>query len=99
MAKQKAGTTTFTISYEDGTEATHKVKPRHLIAFEDEVGFGEDARIGDSFKLAHMASESSLPFAEWIKTVDDIETETPDAPIPQAAIAVDGGEAQAVPTE
>lgn len=91
-------TTRFTITYDDGTSESFKVKPRHLIAYEDEVGDVDKAtKAKDAFKLAWIASGSGLSFEEWIDTVDDIDN--PDAVAPAAEVAVDGGAAEAVPTE
>jgi len=91
-------TQTFQVTYEDGTSGEFKVKPRHLIAYEDEVGGNlEDAQsVRDAFKLAWIASGSALHFDEWIETVDSIET---TGSAPAAEVAVDGGPAETVPTE
>jgi uncharacterized protein YndB with AHSA1/START domain len=97
-------TSRFEIKYEDGTEATVKVKPRHLIAYEDAMGGDiENAKTAaDSFKLAWIAADSAETFEDWINTVDEINnpdaTDTP-ANVPAAEIAVDGGPAEVVPTE
>jgi hypothetical protein len=96
-------TSRFEIKYEDGTEGTFKVKPRHLIAYEDELGGDiENAKSAkDSFKLAWIASDTVATFDDWIKSVDEINNpdaaETP-ADVPAAEIAVDGGPAEVVPT-
>lgn len=86
------------VTYDDGRVETYKVKPRHLIAYEDEFGeFSETAR--SAFTLAHLASDSDETFKEWLAEVDDITG------IPEKGDGAVGGEkgegepAEPVPTE
>jgi hypothetical protein len=82
------------VTYEDETVVLYKVKPRHLIAFEDEFGeFKETVR--SSYGLAHLASESPLTMEQWLESVDDIEPESPS----NVGVAVEGEVAgEPVPT-
>lgn len=78
------------VAYDDGTVEVYKVKPRHLVDFEDEYGgFAESAK--SAFQLAHIASDSGLPFREWLDTVDDIE-QSGDEGDAQGSPAGEGGE-------
>lgn len=90
-------TTRFDITFEDGREETFKVKPRHLIEYEDIVGDIEQASsVRSAFTLAWIAAGKPGTFDEWIATVDDIEN--PDAAVAQAEVNVEGGAAEPVPT-
>jgi len=75
------------VEYEDGTSAVYKVKPRHLVAFEETHG-GFDESVRGVFTLAHLASGSALSFDAWLDTVEDIT--------PEGAVEKDAAE---VPTE
>ena len=75
----------------------YKVKPRHLVQFEDEVGeFTETAKSG--YMLAWMASDTPDSFKDWLNTVEDIETVT-DKGDPIAAPDGEGEASEPVPTE
>jgi hypothetical protein len=87
----------FDVTYEDGTTATLKVKPRHLVRFEEEVGeVGASEKIADGFKLPWIASDTGLSFDEWLATVDDIVN--PDVAVPVAGQVGDEVPAEPVPT-
>lgn len=95
-----SSTQKFIVTYEDGTEHELKVKPRHLIAFEDEVGVGLDVKsIRDGYKLPWIASGTPLPFDEWIATVDDIESDGPVVEPTVEVVSGDGEAVESVPTE
>ena len=83
------------VTYENGEDVTYKVKPRHLVAFEDEFGeFTESVK--SAFTLAHLASESSKSFKDWLSDVDDIDVIGAE----NAKAQADGEEAgEPVPTE
>lgn len=84
----------ITVTYENGDTIAYKVKPRHLVRYEEEVGdFQESA--SSTFKLAHIVSDDARDFRVWLDTVDDISTEGADAA--EAGVSEDGGEK--VPTE
>ena len=87
------------VTYDKGNTVTYKVKPRHLVRFEDEVGeFAETAR--SAYTLAWMASGSKLEFKDWLDTVDDIETLGADGKPADGVPPAEGGEAgEPVPTE
>lgn len=94
------GTTKFFITYEDGTEVTYKVKPRHLVAFEDEVGdLGEVKTIKDGYKLAWLAAGTSMPYLEWLEGVDSIDSDSPDLPPTAVESTDEQGDTETVPTE
>lgn len=61
----------FTVTYEDGNVITYKVKPRHLVAFEDEFG-GFTESVKATYTMAWYASGTAVPFDEWLDTVEDI---------------------------
>lgn len=85
------------VVYEDGTKSVYKIKPRHLIAYEDEHGeFAESAR--SAFSLAHLASDTDKSFDDWIREVDDITAVPERGDRPQTAAKADGG-GEPVPTE
>jgi hypothetical protein len=87
----------FDITYDDGTTVATKVKPRHLVKYEEEVGeVGASEKIVDGFKLPWIASDTDLPFNEWLATVDDIVN--PDAAVPVAGQVGDEVPAEPVPT-
>jgi len=80
-----------------GETVVFKVKPRHLVQFEDEVGvFSETAK--SAYTLAWMASDTQKPFKEWLATVEDIETIGVEQATPPAAEGESEGEGEAVPT-
>ena len=97
----------YEITYEDGKVETVKVKPRHLIAYEDAVGnvseieeTGMNSRA--AFKLPFIAATNADEFAEtdykaWLKKVDEIEALGQEQP--EAAPSVDGEDSAPVPTE
>jgi hypothetical protein len=90
------------VEYEDGTEKDYKVKPRHLVAFEEDFGeFRETAK--SAYTLAHIASESPLSFTDWLKEVEDIqpvkERTDLETEAAQKQAAAEGEVAEPVPTE
>lgn len=63
----------FDITYTDGSTQHVKVRPKHLVAMEDQgVAIGESAK--SSYQIAHAASERFEPFTEWLEMVEDIDT-------------------------
>lgn len=84
------------VEFETGETVVFKVKPRHLVQFEDEVGqFSETAK--SAYTLAWMASDTQKPFKEWLAGVEDIETVgAEEAKAPAAEGEVEG---EPVPTE
>jgi hypothetical protein len=91
----------YEVTYEDGTTEKYKVKPRHLVDYEDEFGsFAETAK--SAYALAHFASDSPLAFRDWLNTVDDITPvrEAGDPAVVAGSVVADGEEAtEPVPTE
>jgi hypothetical protein len=69
----------ITVTYDNSKTFVYKVKPRHLVAYEDTFGsLNETAR--DMFQLAHLASGDPRDFKEWLDDVDEITPEEqPDA--------------------
>ena len=63
----------FTVKYESKEVAdVVKVKPRHLVRFEDK--FGDMAETATAtYQLCWLASDSGMDFNEWIDTVDSID--------------------------
>lgn len=94
------GTTKFTVNYENGDVAEYRVKPRHLVAWEDKVGdLSKVESLKDSFYLTYLAAGTAHSFDEWLELVDSIES---DAPEPSSTVEVptaDGEATEAVPTE
>ena len=60
----------FDVTFEDGTEETFSVKPKHLLKAERTGGI--EPNVESSFRLAWMASNSTEKFEEWLDTVDEI---------------------------
>lgn len=86
----------FDITYENGEKLTYKVKPRHLVAFEDSYPEG----LGENFKaisqLAHIASGDPRPYQEWLEDVDELEAQQPEQATPNGGAPARKG--KAVPT-
>ena len=65
------------VTFEDGSEQTFTVKPRHLIAFEDEFGTMDSAMQGKPMRsmyyLAYLASDAKEPFEKWTDTLEGVE--------------------------
>lgn len=60
----------FVVKFEDGTEETFPVKPKHLLKAERTGGV--EANVESSFRLAWLASNSTEEFEAWLDTVDEI---------------------------
>lgn len=82
------------IDYEDGTKQVAKVKPRHLVRFEDEVGEFTEG-IANTYRLAWMASDSPEDFRAWLDRVEDITVDQPA----ESGTADPNGGGDPVPTE
>lgn len=81
------------VTYDGGESVAYKVKPRHLIQFEDDHGeFTETAR--SAYTLAHIASGAPEGFKEWLNSVDDIQITGGE----QAEGAEGGSQGEPVPT-
>lgn len=80
----------FDVTYMDGSVQHVKVRPKHFIAVED-MGIQIGENLKSSFQIAHLASERSEPFDEWLDLVDDIETISGEA--------VNGSESGQRPTQ
>lgn len=63
-----------TINYEDGSEDTVALKPKHLIAAERLIkGAVDQHGIEATFMAAWKATRSSLKFDAWLDTVENLE--------------------------
>lgn len=60
----------FVITFDDGTEETFPVKPKHLLKAERTGGV--EASVESSFRLAWLASGSDQDFDDWLDTVAEI---------------------------
>ena len=63
------------VTYEDGEVAEYRVKPRHLLRFEEQFPSQKAAEtVKGAYTLAHLASEASDPLKTWLGKVEDITT-------------------------
>jgi hypothetical protein len=69
----------FKVTYEDGFTETYKVKPKHILAVERDGG-GMESTVESTYKLAHLASDTSEDFEFWMNRVEDIEPEIQGEP-------------------
>ena len=80
----------FDVTYRDGREESYPVLPIHLLDLEEEAGDAVTASLKNGYRLAHLASESPLPFRDWVATTETIETVNPDAPEGAEAVTEGG---------
>ena len=69
----------FKVTFDNGSEETFKVKPRHILAVERNGGV--ETTVEASYKLAHLASGSSDDFDAWLESVEDIQPEVEGADV------------------
>lgn len=88
----------YAVTYENGTTVDYKVKPRHLVAFEEDHGSFDDQSVAMAMRLAHIVSGDPRDFHEWLDDVDEIETlgVVGDQPV---GTSTDGKAGEPVPTE
>lgn len=63
----------FHIEYRDAGGQDYDVLPIHLVDYEEQVGPLSGDSITGSYRLAHIATETDLPFRDWLRSTRSIE--------------------------